>query len=419
MSRRKLLVIAIPILLVFSVLCVGVVVPIGSLAARTDPRPDGPPYAVRGPYPVGVSNLESGGEVPLGMTMWYPALNAEGLRARTKYAYGVKIGKPLGAITLATYAGRAMRDASYDLSAGPYPLVILSPGFAMTASTYGWLAEHLASYGFVVLAPEHEEQFDGELNGLWQTAVTRPQDILTVLAYVDESVDSGRALEGLVDADTVAVIGHSYGGYTALAAGGGQINTPGFEAQCENAYRTNGPIVWLCDQLLPHMVDMAELAGLDSIPEGLWNQAWFDPRVDAIVPMAGDAYLFDQAGLAEIAVPVMAIGGTLDGDTPYMWGTYPTYEYASSPTKVRIGLTGAEHMIFTGPCEASPLLLRLVSKELCADPGWDRSYAHDLISHFTTAFLLDTLKGDQSAHQVLLPDATQFAGIEYSATFKQ
>jgi predicted dienelactone hydrolase len=359
------------------------------------------------------------GEAPLDGTMWYPALAAEDREAKTRYAYEMKMGAPLGTVTLATFAGRAIRDAPYDLAAGPYPLVILSPGFSIGSSTYAWLAEHLASYGFVVIAPEHQEQLDAELNGLWQAAITRPQEILAVLAYVDEQAGSGRTLEGLPNADSVAVIGHSYGGYTALAAGGAQIDTGGFEAQCETAYEANDPNVFLCDEVFPHMADMADLAGLDSIPEGLWGQAWSDPRVDAIVPLAGDALFFGQDGLAEITVPVIAIGGTLDSDSPYMWGTYPTYEFASSPTKVRIALIDAEHMIFTGPCEAIPLLLRFISNEFCSDPGWDRKYAHGLISHFTTAFLLDTLKGDQAAHEALLPDAAQYAGIEYTTTLKR
>jgi predicted dienelactone hydrolase len=416
MLRRKLLVIAVSILLVLVALYVSVMVPFGNAAARADSRSDVPPYGARGPHPVGTRGLVMDGEAALDMTMWYPALNAEDREAKTRYAYAMKMGAPFGTVTFATFAGRAIRDVPYDLSPGPYPLVILSPGFSIGSSTYAWLAEHLASYGFVVIAPEHQEQLDAELNGLWQATITRPQDILTVLAYVDEQVGSGGTLEGLINADTVAVIGHSYGGYTALVAGGAQIDTHGFETLCETAYEANDPNAWLCDELFPHMADMAGLAGLDSIPEGLWHQAWSDPRVDAIVPLAGDAFFFGQAGLAEISVPVMAMGGTLDSDAPYMWGTYPAYEYVSSATKVRIALIGAEHMIFTGPCEAIPLLLRFFSDEFCSDPGWDRNYAHNLINHFTTAFLLDTLKGDQAAHEALLPDAVQFAGIEYTTT---
>jgi predicted dienelactone hydrolase len=418
MLRRRLLVVAVSILLVLSGLYVGVMVPFGNAAADTNSSLDAPRYSARGPHLVGTRDSVIDGEAPLDITMWYPALRGQDRAAKTRYAYEMKMGTPFGTVTFAAFAGQAIRNASPGRSAGPYPLIILSHGFSIGASTYAWLAEHLASYGFVVIAPEHQEQLDAELNGLWQATISRPQDVLTVLAYVDEQVGSGHALEGLVDADTVAVVGHSYGGYTALVAGGAQIDMAGFKAQCETAYEANDPNAWLCDQLLPHVADMADLAGLDSIPEGLWQQAWSDPRVDAVAPLAGDAFFFGQDGLAEITVPVMAIGGTHDSDAPYMWGTYPTYEYASSAAKVRIALLGAEHMIFTGPCQATPLLLRFVSNEFCSDPGWDRDYAHDLIHHFATAFLLDTLQGDQAAHEALLPDAAHFDGIEYTTTIE-
>jgi len=111
----------------------------------------------------------------------------------------------------------------------------------------------------------------------------------------------------------------------------------------------------------------------------------------------------------------MAIGGTADDDSPYTWGTYPTYEHASSPTKVRIALEDAEHMIFAGPCEAIPLLLRFVSGEFCSDRVWDRYEAHDLISHFATAFLLAELKQDPDAATALAPDDVELPGVTYEA----
>ncbi len=321
--------------------------------------------------------------------------------------------EPLGSVTLATFAGEALRDAPYDPWAAPYPLVILSPGFSIGSSAYAWLAEHLASYGFVVMAPEHQEHLDPE-NELWQSAITRPQDILNVLAYADEHVESGGTLAGLLDKDHVAVIGHSYGGYTALAAAGARFDTESFTSHCERAQAANHPAAWLCDQLLPRMMEMASLAGLDSVPDDLWP-AWADSRVDAIVPMAGDAFFFGEAGLAEITVPVMAIGGTLDTDSPHLWGTYPTYEYVSSPKKIRIALTDAEHMIFTGPCEKITWYLKFFSDEFCSDVDWDRYYAHALVKHFTTAFLQVELKQDMDAAAALAPDAVQFQDVTYDA----
>jgi predicted dienelactone hydrolase len=368
------------------------------------------PYSANGPFQVGVRTLAISAKTPLEIMVWYPGL-ANTRDNSISYNYEIKMQKPLGRVAIATYKRHAVSDAQSDLSMAPYPLVILSPGFSIGATSYGWLAEHLASYGFVVISPDHLETLDPE-NELWQAAIARPHDILTVFDYVDEQTGAGGRFEGMIDPTLVAVAGHSYGGYTSLAAAGARIDTRSFRTQCEGVLDSDEPGAWLCEKLLPHMADMANLAGLDTIPDTLWP-AWVDARVDAIVPMAGNAFFFGQAGLSEITVPVMAIGGTADADSPYMWGTHPTYEYASSKTKIKIALKDAEHMIFTGPCEKIPWYKIVFSGEFCADQSWDRTYAHGLIKHFTTAFLLAELKHDADAAAVLAQDDIDFQGVDY------
>lgn len=412
MSIQKKSVSTVVILAVIFVLFLGARNRQNETAKYTHSASDGLPYAERGTFPVGLRDLTTGGEKPLEIRVWYPALEENHLE-ETMYRYEIKMGAPLGKVTIATYPGQAMEEAAYDLSSGPYPLVILSPGFSFGASTYAWLAEHLASYGFVVIAPEHQEILD-PANDLWQAAIHRPQDILSVLAFVEAQVETGGTFEGLIASERVAVLGHSYGGYTALAAAGARINTPAFKAHCEEATASEHPAAWLCDQLVPHLDEMANLAGMDTTPEGLWP-AWTDSRVGAIVSLAGDAFFFGQEGLAEINIPVMAIGGTADQDSPYEWGTYPIYEEASSQKKVRISLLEAEHMPFTGSCENIPWYLKLISGEFCADPEWDRNYAHDLTKHFTTAFLLTELKQDAAAPTALTPEGIELPGMKYEA----
>ena len=131
--------------------------------------------------------------------------------------------------------------------------------------------------------------------------------------------------------------------------------------------------------------------------------------------MAGDAFFFGESGLAKIDIPVMAIGGTADQDAPFTWSTAPTYEYSYSTRKVEIALEGAEHMIFTASCEKVRWYLKFLSGEFCKDSTWDRNYAHALIKHFTTAFLLSELKQDASATALLNPETINFAGIEYES----
>jgi predicted dienelactone hydrolase len=368
------------------------------------------PFSAAGPFQVGVRHQTISAKTPLEIMVWYPGL-ANTINNSISYNYEIKFQKPLGRRTIATYKGQAIREAPFDLSLAPYPLVVLSPGFSIGPASYGWLAEHLATYGFVVIAPDHVETLDPE-NEFWRSAIARPHDILTVFDYVDEQTGAGGGLAGMIDPDLVAVAGHSYGGYTSLAAAGARIDTHSFRTQCEGAIESEEPGAWLCQKLLPHMADMADLAGLKAVPDDLWP-AWMDPRVDAIVPMAGNAFFFGPAGLSEITVPVMAIGGTADVDSPYMWATHPTYEYVASTTKIKIALNGAEHMIFTAPCEQIPWYMNVFSGEFCADQSWDRTYAHELVKHYTAAFLLAELKHDANAAAALAQDEIDFQGVDY------
>jgi predicted dienelactone hydrolase len=377
-------------------------------ARDSAPGDDLAPFAEKGPHPVGVRSLTTN-DLPIPMTMWYPALAQA---SSLTYSYAINMLGSDSSFALATYQGQASPGAMADLSDGPYPLVILSPGFAIGSASYAWLAEHLASHGLVVISPQPHESLDPGL--LWQSTIQRPQDVLTVFAYIDEQVEVDDEFERLIDKETVAVIGHSYGGYTALAAAGAQMDTSSLKAACETARKTGDPLAFLCDALLPHLDDMADLAGLGALPTGLWP-AWADPRVDAVVSMAGDAAMFGQAGLASVTAPVMALGGTADRDSPFMWGTYLTYEQTSSAHKIEIAFEEAEHLIFAGECSTVRRILNLVSTSFCFDPAWDRDRAHALIEHYTAAFLLAELRQDPEARAALASDVNVLPGLTYQA----
>ncbi len=373
-------------------------------------HPERLPYAAPGPHNVGVRTRTIDGDTPFEVTIWYPARSdATQLEKSITYAYAVKMVSAEQGTPLATYRGYALPDAPEDLGAGPYPLVILSPGFAFSASTYGWLAEHLASYGFVVMAPDHVETLDPETT-LWRSTVSRPQDVLALFDYVDSGEEAA-----LIDAETVAVMGHSYGGYTALAAAGAHIDTKALQSHCERARASDDPSAWLCDMLTPHLTEMAGLAGLDTLPNSLWP-ASADPRVDAIIPLASDAFLFGDRGLAAIEVPVLVMGGTADTDAPYAWGTQLAYDSVSSRKKIQVAFEGGDHMLFTGRCESTRLLLIPITGEFCDDAGWDRQQAHDLTAHLATAFLLVELRHDDNVARLLAADSVDVPGVRYEAT---
>jgi predicted dienelactone hydrolase len=327
------------------------------------------------------------GATSLLATVWYPATISAGQRVTYRYTVGMLSGT--NPVTLATDPGPARRDAPADETAGPYPLVVLSPGFALGPGAYGWLAEHLAPRGFVVVSPDHQEALDP--SKLWQATIDRPQDLRAVLNHLTTADD----VSALVDTDRIAVAGHSYGGYAAQVMGGARLDTQSFRAACVDARRADDAGVFLCDALEPHLADMADRAGLAAVPEGLWPD-WSDDRVDAVVSMAGDAVMFGEAGLRSLNVPVAALGGTADRDTPYATGARLTYDHADAPRAVEVGLVGAEHFAFTGPCASVRRVMTVVPFGFCDDPAWNRASARDVVAHHVTAFLRAELDAKDS-----------------------
>lgn len=374
-------------------------------------RPDAPAYAVHGPYWVGTQSFVLEGETnPHDIRIWYPAQNAKGAVEATTYT-----------ISWAKYqmdssseiAGHAFVDAAPDMSAAPYPLVVFSHGWGTESVFYAWLVEHLASYGFVVVAPDHQEG-SAETPPYLHTTVVRPLAITRALDYAAALTAPDGALSGMIDMERVAVAGQSYGGYTALAAGGARYDLTANKARCA-ALAPDDPGLAMCF-LVDVQAEMAKLAGLDSAPEGLWPSV-ADSRIDAIVTIAGDSYMFGEQGLAEITLPVLAIGGTLDTATPYAWGVRPTYDNVSSAQKILATFENADHFMASTSCADAPTIVDPLGLYFfCSDPVWDVNRAHDLMNHFTTAFLLDMLKGDQDAAAALAPGAVSFNGIRYEAS---
>ncbi len=379
-------------------------------SSHVQPVGSTPRYAAPGPHHVGVRYLTANDQPAGHLTVWYPARGAERDVAGVTYSYGLKLFGPPG-VTLATYSGMAQPAAPPEPGGAPYPLVLLAPGFAIGSASYAWLAEHLASYGFVVLSNEPAETLDPGL--LWQATIDRPREMAQLLGWAAEETDGG-VLDGLVDPERVATIGHSYGGYAALAAAGARLDTTGLGRICANARADGDPVVFLCDALEPHVRDMSRRAGLGTTPEALWP-GWGDSRIDAVVTLAGDAIPFGQRGAAELSVPVLAIGGTADEDSPYEWGAGLTYDAASGARKIGVGLHGAQHMLFAGRCDAARRLMRLLPEPFCADPAWDRATAQALVKHLATAFLLAELAADPDAASALAPAAVEVPDITYRA----
>ncbi len=385
-------------------------------------RPDAPAYAVHGPYWVGTQAFQrEAGADPVDVRVWYPALNPAGAEEKINYVMYWK-SEDFGFTRdqlLVNIAGHALSDAKVDLSAAPYPLVVFSHGMSSESVLYAWTIERIASYGFVVIAPDHKERNGPGTPDYPRTALARPVTISKTIDYAAMLTAAKGPLAGMINMDKVAVAGHSQGGSTALASAGARMDMVQYAALCAkvisdspSAYQT------MCTPPTDVVVkEMAKILKLDSVPTGLWPSL-SDPRIDAAISISGDGFTFNEKGLAELTVPLLTMGGTSDGSTPYELGPKLTYQGAASKEKILVAFANGNHEMFTSSCKDAPTTWEVLGNDfyfICSDSVWDVDRTHDLANHFAVAFLLDVLKGDKDAHKALAPDAVSFPGITYKA----
>ncbi|MHA6533555.1 alpha/beta hydrolase family protein [Paenibacillus sp. BAC0078] len=118
---------------------------------------------------------------------------------------------------LGPYSLEVARDAA-PLE-GKFRLVLISHGTGGSPLVYRSLARHLARSGFIVGLLEHpfNNRNDNSLEGTVQNLTYRPRHLRMAADWFFED----ERFKGLLQPGGHSVIGHSMGGYTALAAAGG------------------------------------------------------------------------------------------------------------------------------------------------------------------------------------------------------
>lgn len=175
-------------------------------------------WSERGPYGVGSQQLalDDGRRV----VVWYPAEAGAGTEEPTDtFDIAGLLNPELQAQVpedfRVQYPIAAQSGAEPDASGGPYPVVLFSHGFAGYPEQSVDLTTHLASWGYVVAAPDHVERSLGGLLGTASQGVPEQEDPAVLGATLDLVVaqggDDASPLSGMVDAEKVAVTGHSAG----------------------------------------------------------------------------------------------------------------------------------------------------------------------------------------------------------------
>ncbi|MFQ4138557.1 alpha/beta hydrolase [Nodosilinea sp. PGN35] len=191
---------------------------------------------------------------------------------------------------------------------GPAPIVIISHGFGDVKESFTFLAEHLASYGFVAIIPDHvgsdlayrQTYLQGRLNTLLSPMefVNRPQEISYLIDRLEELTAESGEWAAIADPTRIGVVGDSLGGSTALALGGAEINYARLVENCDQ------------ESVILNFSLYLECRARFLPPQ---NYALKDPRIKAVVaahPLGGG--LYGPEGFGQIDVPLLMVSGGND-----------------------------------------------------------------------------------------------------------
>lgn len=177
---------------------------------------------VRGQFPVGVRTVQAFDEMRNRLfpcEIWYPATEqyiGQDISPQTQHFFTTYLGST-------RQSQMAVRDAV--AMTGIYPLILFShhSGGHKRAATF--LCTHLSSHGYIVAALDHSEVVALELAR--KDKETHEQKFLRRQAIIDNRVPDiqfllRQLLNGLVseinfDPTQIGIVGHSLGGWTALA----------------------------------------------------------------------------------------------------------------------------------------------------------------------------------------------------------
>lgn len=232
---------------------------------------------------------------------------------------------------------------------GQFPLVVVSHGKGGSHLLYRTLGAHLAKSGYVVALLEHpgNNRNNNDLDGTHENLVNRPRHVRLTM----DAVSSDARFSGCVQPNNAAIIGHSMGGYTALAVAGG---TPWSEARQR----------------------------VDVVP---------DPRVRALVLLApATAWYLPEDSLRNVTVPILMLIAEHDPYTP-RWHADLVLDGVADRAQVtwRV-IENAGHFSFLSPF---PPQMKNPSFLPSMDPeGFDREEFHQWLPGEVLEFLDERLK---------------------------
>jgi predicted dienelactone hydrolase len=255
------------------------------------------------------------------------------------------------------------------------PLIVFSHGLGSVRTELRYLAEHLASHGYVVAALEHPgsnethivnaltgktslQEAQASLNNpanlsllldqiirkalIDKTPIldaeeflNRPKDISFVLDQLQKLNKSAAGpFSGNLATERVMVIGYSLGGATALSIAGAEMQLTQLKQRCPG------------NVLAFSLGENAQCFAKD-LPENSYRLR--DPRVKAAIALSPTtSLLFGETGLAKVAVPTLITAASADKTAPVLTEQVIGFDKVPSP-KWLAGFVGGTHLSVKDP----------------------------------------------------------------------
>ncbi|MEH2065121.1 MAG: alpha/beta hydrolase [Nostoc sp.] len=224
------------------------------------------------------------------------------------------------------------------------PLIVLSHGFSSVRTDLHYLAEHLASHGYVVAALEHpgsnQTNTDSALQGKTsvmkpQEFLDRPKDISFVLDELEKlNQTANQPLQGKLATNNAMVIGHSFGGGTALEIAGAELQLERLKQRCQKNLTifSEGEVMQCIAQKLPEN-----------------SYQLRDTRIkQAIALNPTTSLMFGETGLTKVQIPTLVLASSADKTTPALTEQIAGFAKIPSP-KWLVGIVGGTHLSVKDP----------------------------------------------------------------------
>ncbi len=243
-------------------------------------------------------------------------------------------------------------------------LAVISHGLWDDPESFEGWGEVLVSAGYTVFMPDHPgSDFNQQQSMLAgdqpppgpEELRLRPMDVSALL----NAIDQGRLLAGQpLNTESIAVIGHSWGGTTSLQLAGAVPTDQKLRARCADQNHSERNISWVlqCSWL-----------------SGIHQAGLSDPRVGAVVAVSPPLrLLFDPVSSRSLQAKVLLVSGTRD------W-VVPSGPEAVVPMRSSVALQaghrlvlveGADHFSLRSfrnearPAVVGPLLLAWLNEQL-------------------------------------------------------